>query len=117
MLFCTLWTKTVAEFCVRMFSDIVLQRFPIIVLVANSLTETANWQKTSQHSDFFQKRLPLFFIADEKNKKRENNNINYCPNHSKESSENQELSITNKIHHDLTLAPQIIKFYNRENKV
>jgi hypothetical protein len=42
-----------------------------------------------------------------------NNNINYCPNHSKKSSEKLEKNITKKFC-DLILAPTILQFYNRE---
>jgi ABC-type dipeptide/oligopeptide/nickel transport system ATPase subunit len=43
-----------------------------------------------------------------------NNNINLFPNNTKEYSENPEQNITNKLYHDLTLAPQVINFSNRE---
>ncbi|MFM6817332.1 MAG: ATP-binding protein, partial [Dolichospermum sp.] len=46
-----------------------------------------------------------------------NNNINYCYNNNKESSENTEQSLKNQLYHDLTLAPQIIKFHNRETEL
>ncbi|MEB3147447.1 MAG: AAA family ATPase [Sphaerospermopsis sp.] len=46
-----------------------------------------------------------------------NNNINYCYNNNKESPENTEQSINHKSVHDLTLAPQVIKFHNRETEL
>ena len=56
-------------------------------------------------------------IADNKFVSVGNNNINYCPNHSQKSSDKPEDNITNKIYHDLTLAPQIINFCNRETEL
>jgi len=46
-----------------------------------------------------------------------NNNINYCPNNTRKSSKNKRKSITNKKYHNLTLAPQIIKFCDRETEL
>ena len=45
-----------------------------------------------------------------------NGNIHYCHNN-KESSENAEQGIKNQLYHDLTLAPQIINFHNRETEL
>ncbi|MGA8894197.1 MAG: NB-ARC domain-containing protein [Planktothrix agardhii] len=50
----------------------------------------------------------------------ENNKINYCPNYpSSNHSHNQNDNINNpkKTEYDLTLAPQIINFYNRETEL
>lgn len=50
----------------------------------------------------------------------ENNKINYCPNYPlSNQSKNQNNNINNykKTDHDLTLAPQIINFYNRETEL
>ena len=46
-----------------------------------------------------------------------NNQINYCHNDNNESSKNTKQGIKNKLYHDLTLAPQIIKFHNREKEL
>jgi hypothetical protein len=48
-----------------------------------------------------------------------NNNINYCYNNNQdqESFKNTEQSINNKCVHDLTLAPKIINFHNRESEL
>ncbi len=47
----------------------------------------------------------------------DNNNINYCPNPSQEPFKKPDKNITNNFYHDLTLAAQIIKFYNREIEI
>ena len=46
-----------------------------------------------------------------------NNNINWCPKHQKEKQQNNNIDNSNKSEYDLTLAPQIIKFYNRETEL
>jgi hypothetical protein len=46
-----------------------------------------------------------------------NNNINWCPNHQESNQQNNNIDNSKKSEYDLSLAPQIINFYNRETEL
>ncbi|WP_026787703.1 NB-ARC domain-containing protein [Planktothrix rubescens] len=67
------------------------------------------------------KSSPLIIHTNSNHSKQNNNHtFNFCVPNVNESNNNQEKNLNTKsksVYHDLTLAPQIIKFYNRETEL